>query len=102
MIHSRYTWDFGDGSETQSGESLASVSHIYTDDGVYRITVTVADDNGAAVPSQFDCSVANVAPGVKVSGPASVREGLVYHLSARFDRRSGARQRDRMDCRLGG
>ena len=57
------------------------MSHTYADDGVYRITVTVADDDGATVAQSIRLFGGQRGAGVKVSGPASVREGLVYHLT---------------------
>ncbi len=38
-----YTWDFGDGSETESSQS-ATTTHGYTDEGTYEATLTVTDD----------------------------------------------------------
>ena len=38
-------WDFGDGSPPQS-DSLTP-SHVYTADGVYTVTLSVTDDDGA-------------------------------------------------------
>ena len=39
----KYQWDFGDGSDLQSG---MSVSHIYNDPGFFNVTLTVTDSIG--------------------------------------------------------
>ena len=38
-----FEWDFGDGSATATGQK---VSHVYTKDGEFNVTLTVTDDNG--------------------------------------------------------
>jgi len=43
-----YTWDFGDGSPSESGASLTDVSHNYTEEGVYTVTLTVCDEDSCA------------------------------------------------------
>jgi PKD repeat protein len=40
-----YSWDFGDGN-TENG---VEVNHAYQDDGVYTVTLTVVDNDGATV-----------------------------------------------------
>jgi PKD repeat protein len=40
------TWDFGDGSPPVTG--TLTPEHVYPDDGVYTVTLTVADDDGEA------------------------------------------------------
>ncbi|OIR12954.1 MAG: hypothetical protein BEU05_00020 [Marine Group III euryarchaeote CG-Bathy2] len=64
-----YSWDFGDG-ETASGES---VKHTWADDGDYTVTVTVSDGEEETSESAT-VSVANVAPTLSVTGPASGSE----------------------------
>ena len=39
-----YEWDFGDGSPT---DTSATPTHTFTEIGVYEVTLTVTDDNGA-------------------------------------------------------
>ena len=42
---STFYWDFGDGSK-QQGANLTKLSHTYSREGVYTVTVKVADDKG--------------------------------------------------------
>ncbi len=46
-----YSWNFGDGYS----DSGASVSHSYSSEGAYQVTLTVTDSNGA-----FDSTIANI------------------------------------------
>ncbi|HKS29430.1 MAG TPA: PKD domain-containing protein [Pyrinomonadaceae bacterium] len=60
-----YTWDFGDGSPTASGETA---THAYVDDGDYRVTVTADDGYGKTASHTFTAKVENVAPTITASG----------------------------------
>jgi PKD repeat protein len=40
-----YAWDFGDGSDEVSGSS-ATVSHTYTNAGIYTVHLVVTDSGG--------------------------------------------------------
>ncbi len=57
------TVDWGDGTiepatvEEQGGAGTVSGSHIYRNDGIYRATVTVTDDGGAATSVSFVVTV---------------------------------------------
>jgi len=53
-----YSWDFGDGS-TATG---VVVDHAYEDDGVYTVTLTVTDDNGATGSATATKTVLNRPP----------------------------------------
>jgi PKD repeat protein len=66
------TWDFGDGAN----DSGLSVSHVYSNNGTYTVTVTVTDDDGASDSTNFSIIVTNVPPTIDdVTGPASADEG---------------------------
>lgn len=53
-----YLWQFDDGTSAEG----AVVQHTFADDGGYGVTLTVTDDNGAAVSDSFVLNVANTAP----------------------------------------
>lgn len=53
-----YTWDFGDGSETVTGNRQP---HTYTEDGVYHAKVTATDGNGWESSKVFTITVGDVA-----------------------------------------
>jgi PKD repeat protein len=55
-----WSWDFGDGNTS----SLKNPFHTYGDDGVYDVTLNVADDDGAGAVIQKQITVLNVAPSV--------------------------------------
>ncbi|MDR9442241.1 MAG: PKD domain-containing protein, partial [Schleiferiaceae bacterium] len=48
----RYIWDFGDGQTDTS--TLPSISHSYTQDSLYTVSLTVEDDCNTARRSQSD------------------------------------------------
>ncbi len=74
-----YTWDFGDG-ETATG---TDVTHTFTQNGVYTVTATVTDDNGASTNSTLEVTVNNIAPVIKsLTGDIEVNEGDVANFSA--------------------
>ena len=62
-------WTFGDGG-TATG-SLAP-THVYADDGVYTVTLAVADDDGGVGGDTLTVTVTNVAPVVAASLTADV------------------------------
>jgi PKD repeat protein len=63
------TVDWGDGSDVEMptlfpvpGAGTLGATHVYQDNGVYMVTVTVTDDDGGIDSLQFQVTVANVAP----------------------------------------
>jgi PKD repeat protein len=50
------TWDWGDStSDTENNASnAASMGHVYADPGVYKVTVTVTDDDGGTATETFE------------------------------------------------
>jgi len=47
-----------------------SLSHVYADDGVYTVTVTVADDDGGTHSDTVQVTVENVAPVIGADAPS--------------------------------
>ena len=79
-----YIWDFGDGTpqETGNGEQ-GTVTHEYTDNGNYTVTLTVEDDNGASSTQTLDIVVNNVAPAIaSIDGATNVNEGETVTYTA--------------------
>lgn len=88
------TWDFGDGSatETLEGQQVESaVEHVYADDGVYTVSVTAVDKDGGTHMATLPVTVTNVPPlalpgvpvgGNVVTGTVSTAEGRVLQLTA--------------------
>ena len=75
------TVDYGDGAVehvalTTTGRAV--VSHIFADDGVYPVTVTVPGPGGLGSETH-DVEVANVAPSAAVTGNGTVSLGDTYH-----------------------
>ena len=60
-----YEWDFGDESDVVAGQS---VNHIYVNDGVYTITLTVTDDDEESDEKTQEVTVKNIPPHVD-AGP---------------------------------
>jgi PKD repeat protein len=78
-VSPRYTWDFGDGT-TASG--TLTPSHVYADDGVYPVTLTVTDLFGRQVRSTLRTTVRNVAPTVTMQEPEMGYAGWAILLAA--------------------
>lgn len=72
-----YTWSFGDGSAPVTG---AMVTHSYTDNGSYPVTVTVSDGqltNSATTTA----NVLNVVPSATFNHPGTTKEGSKFMMS---------------------
>lgn len=68
-----YRWQFGDGTE-QNGVALREPMQTFTDDGVYEICLTVADEDSEA-SGCIDIVVADLQPTAVFDGPAQAVEG---------------------------
>jgi PKD repeat protein len=54
-----WAWDFGDGSNVSG---TPAPTHVYVDNGVYNVTLTVADEDGEIETDNLKITVNNVAP----------------------------------------
>ena len=75
-----YTWSFGDGA-TGTG---ATPSHTYADNGVYTVTLTVADPSGLTHTSATTATIANVPPAVAPFAGATIIRGETYSAGGSF------------------
>jgi PKD repeat protein len=91
-------WRFGDGSTllTTGGSTLLTTggstadgtlttTHVYADDGVYPVTLTVTDVTGLSASDGLTTSVANVAPAVGATAvPTTAQVGQAITFTATF------------------
>ncbi|MBX3400769.1 MAG: PKD domain-containing protein [Gemmataceae bacterium] len=89
-----YIVNWGDGSANSSGSATVSqngfpgsptvgsvaASHVYADDGVYTVTVTLTDDDGGSTTKSLTVTVLNAAPTLSVVGPQTFAEGQTFIL----------------------
>ncbi len=66
-------WNFGDGSATVSGS--LTPSHVYADNGIYTVILTVTDKDGGVGTDTLTVTVGNVAPVVVVPAGQTITEG---------------------------
>jgi DNA/RNA endonuclease G (NUC1) len=75
-----FAWNFGDGSSA-SGESA---THVYAQDGVYLVTVTVTDTDGLTSTASLSVTVDNVAPELGDFDDATLEAGDAYNVEGTF------------------
>ena len=72
------TVDYGDGSGlkplTLDPDKTFTLSHGYTDNGTYTVTVVVNDGLASSLPASFTVVVTNVAPTATLSNNGPVAE----------------------------
>jgi len=70
-----YTWDFGDGSPTETGQNA---EHTWADDGTFVVTLTVDDQDGGVTTETLTIEVQNVDPIISTSPPVNALEDSLY------------------------
>lgn len=79
------TVDYGDGSGVQplalNADKTFNLSHIYADNGVYNVIVTVDDGNNGSGSSALVVTVNNVAPTATLSSSGPINEGAAATIS---------------------
>jgi len=73
-----YFWNFGDGTNATG----IVVDHAYADDGVYNVTLTVTDNDGATNSTSAIKTVSNRPPVAEANGPYSGYEGSLITFDA--------------------
>ena len=70
-----YQWDFGDGT-TSSG---VVVEHVYADDGIYTVALTLTDNLGATDTATHLITINNVAPTITTAtaSPNPIRDPIL-------------------------
>ena len=76
------TWDFGDGAPPVAG--TLTPTHVFADNGVYTVTLTVADDDGGIGTDTLKVTVANVDPAVDAGPDQSADEGDTVIFNGSF------------------
>jgi PKD repeat protein len=82
------TIDYGDGSGvlplTLNPDKHFSFSHVYSDNGLYTVIVTVTDDDGATGSDTVDVTVNNIAPTIGYMLFTGEFVGLPVYFTADF------------------
>jgi PKD repeat protein len=84
-----YNWDFGDGTNA----SGITTSHAYTDDGLYTVILTIADNNEATASITETKTVLNQppVPSFTMNGSANetiyipINSSVTFNASASYD-----------------
>jgi PKD repeat protein len=76
-----YDWDFGDGG-TASG--TLTPTHVYDDDGMYTVTLTVTDDDGGIRTDTLTVTVGSIPPVADAGEDQTVDEGDTVYFSGTF------------------
>jgi hypothetical protein len=79
-----FFWDDGSSTELFLGaeEFSVSASHLYTENGIYQIMITIVDDEGGEAVAEWDVMVGNIA--LIEAGPGGIVDEGSLFLSAGF------------------
>ncbi|MFO7992106.1 MAG: PKD domain-containing protein, partial [Thermoplasmata archaeon] len=58
----KYIWKFGDGTSYETSDPSEEISHVYSDEGVYSVTLIVEDEFGASCTDETSVQVSNIPP----------------------------------------
>jgi len=76
---SLWSWDFGDTVGTSTAQNP---SYTYRDNGIYKVTLTITDDDGSSTSKSTTLTINNVAPSVLAGVDQIVDEGASVNLSS--------------------
>ena len=83
-----YSWDFGDGSDPESG---TGVTHEFATAGAYTVTLTVTDEGGATGTATVDVDVSDLLPPPGFVAKAATTTYTDHRDGDRAGRRPGGR-----------
>jgi large repetitive protein len=82
------TVDYNDGSGPQplslNPDKSFSLSHVYSEEGTYAVTVTVVGSNTGSGSAQFSASVQDITPVVQLGANPTVHEGTSLNVTGSF------------------
>jgi PKD repeat protein len=71
---------FGPPGSTAGADGTVAGSHIYSDNGIYLVTVSVFDDDGGSADNTFIITVLNVAPSLDLTNTVYTYDGYKLYL----------------------
>jgi len=79
-----FSWDDGSSTEVSlaAGEFSASATHMYAEEGIYQVMMTLVDDDGGEAVAEWEVMVGDVSP-VEAGPDCTIDEGSMF-LSAGF------------------